>query len=151
MLYKRITAVLLSALIVGSAVSLPASAQSVGTADASSVASSLIGSAKRSLPLTSGDNGQNDPAAASPSGRTHETETTRLVSSGFCSDQNYEDAKWELYESGTLYVYGTGCITNCINVYEPFCSLVIENGITGIRSGGVRKQRSLRASGQDRN
>ena len=36
-----------------------------------------------------------------------EQETTALVAYGYCTNEG-SDAKWAFYESGTLYIYGTG-------------------------------------------
>ena len=129
MLYKRIMAVLLSGLIVGSTVSLPASAL-----DEDNPYESIIIKAPKNYTLI--DVNVQPPAQT----RTHETETSQLIRQGTC-----DNVTWELYENGMLYFYGTGAITgNEFLMYEPVIGVVIEDGVTSIESNVFRFCSSLR-------
>ncbi len=67
---------------------------------------------------------------------THEDETTNMVDSGICGSALY----WELYASGTLYIYGSGGMNN-YSSYSPapwydirssVANVVIESSVTSI-------------------
>ena len=70
---------------------------------------------------------------------SHEQETTALVAGGDCGD-NGSNVQWALYESGTLYIYGSGNMKNYSSSsdqpYDSYKSqiqsVVIESGLTSI-------------------
>ena len=112
---KRFTAVLLSTLMLGSVILLPASAETINNIEISSV--SVY--------------------------QSHKKETTALVASGNCGE-NGDNVKWALYESGTLYIYGSGKMKDYFSFsfsssrppYDTYTSnivnSVIESGVTSI-------------------
>ena len=111
---KRFTAVLLSTLMLGSVILLPASAETINNIEISSV--SVY--------------------------QSHKKETTALVASGNCGE-NGDNVKWALYESGTLYIYGSGKMADYDYDYsssnQPYYTYssnivnsVIESGVTSI-------------------
>ena len=97
---------------------------------------------------TEKDNGlyENDLVESVIPTRSHKDETTAMIDSGNCG-KNEDNIKWELYESGTLYIYGQGEMNDYhfdydsdFNVYIPdyyhysdeITDAVIEDGVTYI-------------------
>ena len=75
-----------------------------------------------------------------PSGiSSHSGETTSLVASGNCGD-NGSNVQWALYESGTLYIYGSGNMEDYdyfsdspyYDYEQQITNVVVESGITSI-------------------
>ncbi len=131
MLKKLLAAALSCAILAGStAVSLPTTAQAETVEEVSGAAAVTT-----EMSTAAADTQMSGDDAAA----THEEETTELVYSGTCGDAVY----WEFYESGTLYIYGSGTMENYI-VYShvPWYSsystkikrVVIEDGVTEIGS-----------------
>ncbi len=117
---KRIAAALLCAMILGSSISIPASANEMNP-DHEAVSLVDVGDI---------------------STYSHLNETSELAASGYNSG---ESVQWELYENGTLYIYGSGEFTpgDYMNQDVPVIRVVIEDGVTNIPNGAFHDCLSL--------
>ena len=84
---------------------------------------------------SSSDGGNSDNDSDSTS--THDQDTTPVVENGECCEEG-DNVKWELHESGTLYIYGEGKMKNYTTSGSDFygsatiIKVIIENGVTSI-------------------
>ena len=96
------------------------------------------------IPIISSKEGKKTPESCGAS--SHNNETSNLVESGNCGT-NGNNVQWALYESGTLYIYGSGYMEDYILFYHNYKSqiknLVIESGVTSIGSDAFSNCTSL--------
>lgn len=117
-LLKRFTSLVLAALITAGMVIVPADAAEAG--DASS-----------------------DPISFNSIYDNHTDDPTPIIESGMCgADENGENVRWELRQSGELYIYGSGAMADYdsmndvdspfLNLSAPVDKIIIESGVTSV-------------------